>query len=114
MKRASKPAGRGIAEWSASCLFLLLVFASSRVWAVGPVFEFHTPASVDDPAAAAELTAWWVDRLVRLINEVVAQAFALLQREERGDEAFRAVETSPQEVADAPVAIKEGAEMRDC
>jgi putative CocE/NonD family hydrolase len=55
MKRASKPAGRGIAQWTASCLFLLLVFASSRVWAVGPVFEFHTPASVDDPAAAAAM-----------------------------------------------------------
>ena len=55
MKRASKPAGRGIAQWTASCLFLLLVFASSRVWAVGPVFEFRTPASVDDPAAAAAM-----------------------------------------------------------
>jgi len=55
MKRASKPAGRGIAQWTASCLFLLLVFASSRVWAVGPVFEFHTPASVDDPPAAAAM-----------------------------------------------------------
>jgi putative CocE/NonD family hydrolase len=55
MKRASKPAGRGIAQWTASCLFLLLVFASSRVWAIGPVFEFHTPASVDDPAAAAAM-----------------------------------------------------------
>ena len=55
MKRASIPAGRGIAQWTASCLFLLLVFASSRVWAVGPVFEFRTPASVDDPAAAAAM-----------------------------------------------------------
>ena len=55
MKRASKPAGRGIAQWTASCLFLLLVFGSSRVWAIGPVFEFHTPASVDDPAAAAAM-----------------------------------------------------------
>ena len=55
MKRASKPAGRGIAQWTASCLFLLLVFASSRVWAVGPIFEFRTPASVDDPAAAAAM-----------------------------------------------------------
>jgi len=55
MKRASKPAGRGIAQWTASCLFLLLVFASSRVGAVGPVFEFHTPASVDDAAAAAAM-----------------------------------------------------------
>jgi putative CocE/NonD family hydrolase len=55
MKRASKPAGRGIAQWTASCLFLLVVFAFSRVWAVGPVFEFHTPASVDDAAAVAAM-----------------------------------------------------------
>jgi uncharacterized protein len=55
MKRASKPAGRGIAQWTANCLFLLLVIAFSRVWAVGPVFEFHAPASVDDVAAAAAM-----------------------------------------------------------
>jgi uncharacterized protein len=55
MKRASKPAGRSFAQWTANCLFLLLAIASSRVWAVGPVFEFHTPASVDDAAAAAAM-----------------------------------------------------------
>ena len=55
MKRASTPAGRRFAQWTASCLFLLLAFMSSRVGAVGPVFEFHTPASVDDPAAAAAM-----------------------------------------------------------
>jgi putative CocE/NonD family hydrolase len=36
-------------------LFLLLVVAAARVWAVGPVFEFHTPASADDTAAAAAM-----------------------------------------------------------
>jgi putative CocE/NonD family hydrolase len=30
-----------------------LVVATARVWAGGPVFDFHTPASVDDAAAAA-------------------------------------------------------------
>jgi putative CocE/NonD family hydrolase len=55
MKRASKPAGRRVVQWTANCFFLLLVIASSRVWAVGPVFEFHTPASVDDAAAGTAM-----------------------------------------------------------
>src|SRR5258708_25818655 len=55
MKGASKPTGKGAAQWTANCLFVLLVIASTRVWAVGPVFEFHTPASVDDAAAGAAM-----------------------------------------------------------
>ncbi len=43
MRRASIPAG----------LLLLLVVAASRVWAGGPVFDFHTPSSTDDAAAGA-------------------------------------------------------------
>jgi putative CocE/NonD family hydrolase len=39
----------------ANCLFLLLIVATARVWADGPVFEFHTPASADDAAAAAAM-----------------------------------------------------------
>jgi putative CocE/NonD family hydrolase len=35
----------------AHCLCLLLIVAASRVWGGGPVFEFHTPVSVDDTAA---------------------------------------------------------------
>jgi putative CocE/NonD family hydrolase len=55
MRRALKPAGKWVAKWTANCLFLLLVVAASRAWAGGPVFEFHTPASVDDAAAAAAM-----------------------------------------------------------
>ena len=55
MKRASKPTERRIARWTANCLFALLVVACSSVWAIGPVFEFHTPASVDDAAAGAAM-----------------------------------------------------------
>jgi uncharacterized protein len=55
MRRALKPAGKWVAKWMANCLFLLLVVATSRVWAGGPVFDFRTPASVDDAAAAAAM-----------------------------------------------------------
>jgi putative CocE/NonD family hydrolase len=33
----------------------LMVVAASRVWAAGPVFEFHAPASADDPATGAAM-----------------------------------------------------------
>jgi putative CocE/NonD family hydrolase len=38
-----------------NCLFLLWIVTASRVWAGGPVFEFRTPASVDDAAAGAAM-----------------------------------------------------------
>src|ERR1700688_4351926 len=55
MTRASKSAMEGVVGRMANCLFLLLVVAASRVWAGGPVFDFHTPASVEDAAAAAAM-----------------------------------------------------------
>jgi uncharacterized protein len=45
----------------ANCLLLFLVVATlmtvapTRLWGAGPVFEFHAPASADDPAAAAAM-----------------------------------------------------------
>jgi len=51
MKRASTPAGSRVAHRTVHCLFLFLAIGSATVWAAGPVFEFHTPASVDDAAA---------------------------------------------------------------
>jgi putative CocE/NonD family hydrolase len=33
----------------------LMVVAASRAWAAGPVFEFHAPASADDPATGAAM-----------------------------------------------------------
>src|SRR5882724_9506095 len=55
MRRASIPAGKGATGRMANCLLILLVVAASRVWAGGPVFDFHTPASVDDAAAGAAM-----------------------------------------------------------
>jgi putative CocE/NonD family hydrolase len=39
----------------ANHLFLLLIVAASPSWAGGPVFDFHTPASADDAAAATAM-----------------------------------------------------------
>src|SRR5258706_12895116 len=55
MRRASIPAGKGATGRMANGLLILLVVAASRVWAGGPVFDFHTPASVDDAAAGAAM-----------------------------------------------------------
>lgn len=60
MKRAPFLSGTRSAARLANRLLLLLVIALSLVgtpkaWAEGPVFEFHTPASTDDAAAAAAM-----------------------------------------------------------
>jgi hypothetical protein len=39
----------------ANCLILLWIITASRAWAGGPVFEFRTPASVDDAAAGGAM-----------------------------------------------------------
>jgi putative CocE/NonD family hydrolase len=61
MRQASIRRGKKASKGGANCFLLLLVVATlmsvatARVWAGGPVFEFHTPPSADDPAAAAAM-----------------------------------------------------------
>jgi uncharacterized protein len=60
MKRASLPSGPRFAARLANRLLLplvaaLLLVGTPKAWADGPVFEFHTPASTDDAAAAAAM-----------------------------------------------------------
>ena len=54
MTRASKPAAEGC-QVDGELSLLLLIVAVSRICTAEPVFEFHTPASVDDAAAGAAM-----------------------------------------------------------